>query len=112
MDIAKEYKKFLILLILLNFADLITTIVGLICYGLIELNPLFSLEAKTVFLKASLPFIFGYFFTMTWKYAEKYQVETIKSVLILLLIGLIMFYFAVVLNNLMWMLLCEVIQRL
>lgn len=112
MDIAKEYKKFLILLIVLNFADLITTIVGLLYYGLTELNPLFTLEAKTVFLKASLPFVFGYFFTMTWKYAEKYNAETIKAFLTLILIGLIMFYFIVVLNNLMWMLLCEVIQTL
>ena len=106
----KDYKILLMLLIALNITDVITTIIGLEFYTLTELNPLFSLEAKTLTLKLLLPFIFAYFFHSTWKYLTKYQMKIAKVVMGLILIGLDLIMLGVVINNVVWLLYCAVIR--
>lgn len=106
----KTYKILLMMLIALNGLDLATTIIGLEFYGLTEINPLFTLEAKTLTLKALLPMVFAFFFIKAWNQVTKYQMHQAKAVLGLILIGLDFFYFAVVLNNLVWLLYCAVIR--
>jgi len=106
----KDYKILLMLLIALNITDVITTIIGIKFYSLTELNPLFTLEAKTLTLKLLLPFIFAYFFHSTWKYLTKYQMKMAKVVMGLILIGLDLIMMGVVINNLVWLLYCAIIR--
>jgi len=111
MSEKRDYKLLLMMLIVLNGLDLATTIIGLELYGLTEMNPLFSLEAKTLVLKILLPIIFAYFFITCWKHLEKHNFKQGKAFLLLMLVGLNMFYIAVVMNNLVWLVYC-IMQKL
>jgi len=94
---SKRYIFLLFFLFFLNLADVTLTFEGL-KRGAAELNPIFT--SQTLAVKLTLPLLFVATFIPAFKLAEKARLEMGVKLLKTILIGLVIFYFALVVWNL------------
>lgn len=88
----------LISLFILNAVDGVMTLYVLAHIPTaVETNPLFS--QQSLYIKAFLPALFALFWGATWYLAWRERDEDARSILVLILIGLVIFYAIVVAWN-------------
>ena len=87
----------LLILVILNLADVATTFYGLSIGGT-ELNPLFQPEGLPI--KLALPFLYAFLFLATYHLCRKQSFVKGLWILDVNLVILIIIYLAVVMNNL------------
>lgn len=97
-------RKILLLLVILNLADIVTTVYGL-SRGGNEINPLFSgnpfINIESLTIKIGLPLVYIGVFTVTSKLCKKKEFSKGLWLLNINLLFLVGFYLIIVANNLL-----------
>lgn len=97
----KRYYIFLFFLFVLNLVDAAITMYALANFsGVGEFNPLFSANPAILAWKLSLPAVLAAPWLLAYRQCEKAKLERGKRFLNLLLVGLVIFYIALVAWNL------------
>ena len=97
-------RKILLLLVILNLTDIVTTVYSLSLGGS-EINPLFSekpfINVESLTIKIGLPLVYIGVFTVTSKLCKKREFSKGLWLLNINLLFLVGFYLIVVTNNLL-----------